>query len=294
MKNTKVLVITYGYFGDIAFASSLAFYLAKEYETVDYLIGFPQMRKLIMNNPYVNKVFVPSSPGPAPSTSTTFKLSYDKVIQLGPLSFSKPPVIEYKEQAGIKDRSPDYKLYTDPNLDSAVETLFTDLPEDKKVIAIMNNWEEKSYTFTKEQYSAGIDVPNLGYGGSHRNTDRIISVLSDYFTILTVGVEGSNQHNTVNIDDFDSKSILFEASIMKYCNAFIGAEGGLCNIAAGVGTKTIITGDFIHQLYGWNGVLKQIEEPKLGPKHYFNDIDHVTLDPYLTDDEVIEQIKSLV
>ena len=109
-------------------------------------------------------------------------------------------MVEYKQQAGIKDKSPEYKLYTDPNLDSAVQTLFTDLPENKKVIAVMNNWKEKTFTFTEEQYKAGIDVPNLGYGGAHRDTDKIISVLSDYFTILTVGVDGGNQHQTINTD----------------------------------------------------------------------------------------------
>lgn len=294
MKNTKALVITYGYFGDIAFASALASYLAEDYTNVDYLIGFPQMRKLIMNNPDINKVFVPVSPGPAPTASDSFKLTYDKVIQLGPLSFTKPPVVEYKEQAGIKDTSPEYKLYTDPKLDIDVEGLFDELPRNRKVIAVMNNWQEKTFNYTEEQYNAGIDVPNLGYGGEHRDTDKIISILSDFFTILTVGVEGGSQYKTVNIEDYDSKSILFEASVMKYCSAFVGAEGGLCNLAAGVGTKTIITGDFIHQLYGWNGVIKQIEEPMLGPKYYFKEAGHSTLDPYISDDEVIEQIKLLV
>ena len=64
----------------------------------------------------------------------------------------------------------------------------------------------------------------------------------------------------------------------------------LSNLAAGVGTKTIITGDFVHQLYGPNGVLRKIEEPKLGPKYYFPESGHVTLNPFLTDDEVAEQI----
>ena len=34
----------------------------------------------------------------------------------------------------------------------------------------------------------------------------------------------------------------------------------------GVGTKTIITGDYVHQLYGWNGVIRKLKEPKLGPR----------------------------
>jgi hypothetical protein len=77
---------------------------------------------------------------------------------------------------------------------------------------------------------------------------------------------------------------------MKFCDAFVGTEGGLCNLAAGVGTKTIITGDFVHQLYGWNGVLKKIKEPKLGPIHYFLNSNHVELNSYISDEEVIKQI----
>ena len=86
----------------------------------------------------------------------------------------------------------------------------------------------------------------------------------------------------------------FTASLIKASDYFIGAEGGLANLAAGVGTKTIITGDFVHQLYGWNGVIKKIKEPKLGPKFYFGENNHTTLDPYLTDSEVVEKIKELV
>ena len=84
------------------------------------------------------------------------------------------------------------------------------------------------------------------------------------------------------------------ASIIKACDYMIGAESGLINLAAGVGTKTIITGDFVHQLYGYNGVLKKIQEPKLGPEFYFPNAGHVSLDPYLTDDEVITQMREII
>jgi len=84
------------------------------------------------------------------------------------------------------------------------------------------------------------------------------------------------------------------ASLIKACDWFIGAEGGLANLAAGVGTKTIITGDYVHQLYGWNGVIERNQEPKLGPKYYFGEEDHITLDPYLTDEQVIEHIDKLI
>jgi hypothetical protein len=73
----------------------------------------------------------------------------------------------------------------------------------------------------------------------------------------------------------------------------VGGESGLINLAAGVGTKTIITGDYVHQLYGWNGVIRKLKEPKLGPEFYFGN-GHVSLNPYLTDEEVVEQIINII
>ena len=291
MSNTSALVITYGFFGDIAFASGLAEELKQQYDEVNYVIGFPQMKSLLENNPNIDNVYVPASPGPAPRPSDELVLRSTKVIQLHSLSFEEPPVTEYKRKNNFIDLSPSYKLYTNPEYDKVVQGLMKDLDPNKKTICTMANWEERSFLFTEEQYKAGVDVPNLGYGGSWRATAWIVNQLSEHFNILQLGVHnGTPQYKTVSIGDDSPKSILFETSIMKYCDAFVGAEGGLCNLAAGVGTKTIITGDFIHQLYGWNGVLRQIKEPKLGPKYYFEDAGHITLDPYLTDKEVVEQI----
>ena len=76
---------------------------------------------------------------------------------------------------------------------------------------------------------------------------------------------------------------------MKFCDAFIGTDGGLATIAAGVGTKTIITGDFNLQLYGWNGVIKKIEQPRLGPYEYFGN-PHIVLDPYFSDEQLTQAI----
>jgi len=289
---SKVLVATHGFFGDIAFASSLAEQLRNEYDAVDYLIGFPQMKSLIKNNPFIRSVYVSRPFGPITRVDQV-PIRYDKIIQLGPLGFEEPPVTEYKAKLGLLNLDPSYKLYTYKEYDNKVRDLFMTLPKDKKVIGVMGNWKERTFLFNKKQYKAGIDVPNKGYGGANRNTEGIIKALSEHFTILELGIKGKSQANTVGIGDENQKSILFEASIMKYCDAFIGAEGGLCNLAAGVGTRTIITGDFIHQLYGPNGVIRKIEEPKLGPK-YYNMGDHITLDPYLTDKQVIKNIKELV
>jgi hypothetical protein len=138
----------------------------------------------------------------------------------------------------------------------------------------------------------GFDYNNKGKVAAQLDGFRkVVSELKNRYNVIEVGVpQQYNQYQTATISDEDQKSILFECSLMKYCDAFVGTEGGLCNLAAGVGTRTIITGDFVHQLYGWNGVLKKIAAPKLGPVHYFTDSNHVELDPYLSDQEVINHI----
>lgn len=293
MNSTRCLVVTCGYFGDIAFATSIAEKLKEEqcFEVVDYLIGFPQMQRLLSNDPFIDNVYVSDIPSPYPS-SIYIDQSYDKIIKLQPLSFAVPPPYEYQVFAGIKHPTATYRLYTEPSYDEVAKAYTEDLRQNgKKVVALMSNWESKTYIFTPEQYRAGIDVPNLGYGGSHRNIEKVVSELRNRYNVIEVGVpQEYNQQQTANLSDEDQKSILFECSLMKYCDAFIGTEGGLCNLAAGVGTRTIITGDFVHQLYGWNGVIKKISEPKLGPVHYFLNGNHVVLDPYLTDQELINAI----
>lgn len=293
MKNTSCLIKVFGYFGDIAFASSIAKKLKDEnqFDKVDYLIGFPQMEALINNNPYIDDVFVSDYASPDPIKNIDIS-KYDKVVNLKPLSFKIPPPTEFQLEAGVNNPDSEYQVYTSKEYDAIAETTVQDLRANgKKVIAVMANWEPKTYIFTKEQYEAGIDVPNYGYGGKHRNIQYVVSKLQDHFNIIEVGYpQRYNQNMTTAIEDNDQKSILFESSLMKYCDAFVGTEGGLCNLAAGVGTKTIITGDFVHQLYGWNGVIKKIQEPKLGPIHYFKDKGHIELDPYLTDEEVLNKI----
>jgi hypothetical protein len=292
MKSTRCLIVTCGFFGDIMFASSLAKKLKSKYDEIDYLIGFPQMQRLMQNNPYIRTVYVSQHPGPNPYNQSIDRSVYDRVIELHPLNYLVTPCEEYQDIPGIEYPTSDYELYTQPEYDVVAEQLINDLHVEhgKLVIGVMGNWEPKTYIFTEEQYKLGIDVPNLGYGGSHRNIQLIISELEKHFTLIPIGVGQLNQQQTVSIPDDDTKSVLFEASLMKYCDAFIGAEGGLCNLAAGVGCKTIITGDFVHQLYGWNGVLKKIENPKLGPIHYFKNAGHIELDPYLTDTEVAQEI----
>jgi hypothetical protein len=295
MQNTKCLVITCGYFGDIMFSTSLAPKLINQYDQVDYLIGFPQMKVLLENDPIIHNVFTSDTPNPYP-TIHHLQEEYSRVIQLQPLNYLVTPCEEYQQFAGFTDVTAEYKIYTLSQYDLIAKEYVEQLKKEhnKPVIGIMTNWEPKTYLFTPDQYKKGIDVPNLGYGGSHRNVQYIVNELINHFTLVPIGMGNLSQYQTSNISDDDSKSLTFEASLLKACDAFIGTEGGLANLAAGVGCKTILTGDFIHQLYGWNGVLKKIKEPKLGPIYYFPNDGHIVLDPYLTDNEIINKIINLL
>jgi hypothetical protein len=294
MQGTKNLIVTCGYFGDIAFATSIAEKLKTESPDiiVDYLIGFPQMERLLCNDPHIDNVYVSNPPSAYPDPSSLLNTGYNNIVQLRPLSFIVPPPYEFQVAAGIKVPGTDYKIYTEPAYDEIAKNYIEDLKQSgKKVIAIMSNWEPKTFLYTKEQYEIGIDVPYLGYGGRHRDINKVVSELKKHYIVIEVGVPIEySQSMTTAIPDNDQKSLLFECSLMKYCDAFVGTEGGLCNLAAGVGTKTIITGDFVHQLYGWNGVVRKILEPKLGPVNYFTQGGHIELDPYLTDYELIESL----
>ena len=274
------------------FATSLAKKLKREYDQVDYVIGFPQMRTLTKNNPYIDEVYLSIPAGPQAQVAPGFAAEYNQTIQLGPLNYQVTPCEEYQQQAGIADPTPEFEIFVSEQDDNAAEHYIEQLRVDygKPVLAIMANWQSKTYIFTPEQYEAGIDVPGLGYGGKHRDVQSIVNELIPHFTLLPVGMPNASQHETVMMQDSDSKSLTFEAALIKHCDAFIGTEGGLANLAAGVGCRTILTGDFVHQLYGPNGCIKKIANPQLGPDKYFPTVGHLMINPYYTDKQVAETI----
>lgn len=281
------LIVCYGYFGDHLFANSIAEHLVIEnggsYDAVDYVIGFPQVYPFFIRNPYVRNVFI-GAVGPSPRIPPNAN-TYDKVYQLGPITRTIPPAAELQLACGVKDFSPKFHINTNSELDEKVHEHYG--KKTGLVVGIMNGWKERSFLFTKEQYDIGIDVPNLGYGGAHRNTEWIVEQLESKFSTIRVGTEATvNQFMT----DYAGPSLDITASILKYCDVFVGAEGGLANLAYAVGTDTILTSDFVHQLYGPNGVLQKLPEPKLGPVYYGGNGRHINLNPYLTDEEVVSEV----
>lgn len=287
----SVLVRCFGFMGDALYASSLAKKLKEVgYDRVVYLNGIPQVTGILQRNPFIDEVLTTYSP-----IINTCNIKVDETfnteISIQQCMFVDPPAVQMQKDAGILNSSPEFEVYTNPDIDAVVQTQYKDEP----YITIMEptSWELKSYIFTREQYNAGVDVPQFGYGGKHRNIRNIIKSFSDTHKFIFVGADSN--HPTLALPFSNGhRSLDLEASIIKYSKAFIGVEGGLANLAAGVGTRTILTSDFVHQLYGWNGVIRKIEEPKLGPRYYFPDVQHIDINPYLSDEEVGIEINKCI
>jgi hypothetical protein len=279
----KILIKAMGFIGDNLFATSVAKKLKYKHDglcEVDLLLSVIQPFELISNDPHIDNVYleIPNK-------------QYDQVFQLYPIHRQSTPCEQLQAQCGIENPSPEFEIYTNPTTDKYVEYCFKN-KGNRKLVAWLSNWEERSFLFTPEEYKRGVNIPNLGYGGMHRDISYIINELEKNNNIILIEVGKPNGTNQLNTDISTVSEYSLTASILKNCDYFIGAEGGLANLASGVGTKTILTGDFVWQLYGSNGVIEKQADPKLGPVHYFEG--HISLDPYLTDEQVVEQINKII
>lgn len=285
----KILVNCIGFIGDNLFATSVVDKLVTMYNAkVDLHLSIAAPYEIVKYTPNISHVYLPHE-------HITLE-AYDKVFNLSPINRNTTPTRQFQSQCGIPEelQTDEYFLYTNPHTDAVIQHYFNHHQPDTKKIAIQLNWEERSFLFTPEEYERGINVPPFGYGGRRRNINFIVSSIDKLkdVSIIPVGKPANFDQRSFGIETVSEFTLT--ASIIKNCDYFIGSEGGLSNLAAGIGTNTIITGDFVHQLYGWNGVIEKNKDPKLGPKHMFPYFNHTTLDPYLTDEEVILEIARLI
>jgi len=297
----NALLVAHGYLGDNLFISSVAEKLKKEqsYDSVDFITGFPQVYELLQQNPYIDNVYVNDVPTPnVTQTLQQYDTSiYKKVFTFPAFSFSIQPTIEAQRLCEVSNPTPEFCVWTVPEYDQMAMDYITQLRNERpntKVIAWMRNWKQKAFKFTEEQYWNAPDHPLTGYGTENRNIEFIIDTLSQDFIMVPVGVpENLSQFYTAQYQH-DYRTFSQEASILKFCDYFIGTEGGLANPASGVGCKTILTYDFLWQCYGPRGTVRRFENgPMIGPTYYFPE-GHVYLPLFKTDDEIIQLITEII
>jgi len=295
------LIKPYGYVGDCIFASSIARKLKEEgqFEIVDMVVGFPQAQRLLSFNPYIDNVFCTAEPTPHPLHNAKIDnlgmdYYYSKEFQLKETQKDIPPPLQFQLECGVQNPDTEYEIWVDPEIEKEQEGYING-----PYIAVMDidSWTEKAFDFTVEEYDRGVDVPLKGYGGRLRNINDIVNSLATEFANQYTFVEvGLPRH--IKTRDAASRrnqrDIMWDVCLLKGAEYFLGAEGGLANFAAGVGTKTILTADFVHQLYGWQGVVKPCDEPKLGPRFYFPEAGHIDLNPYWNDEQILSEITKIL
>lgn len=287
----KALICPYGFMGDALFASSVARKLKEEdqFDVVDLATGLNQVEILLARDPYINNIIRVVEPTITPLFDTNID-GYDAQFRLTETNKEIPPPTQFQLECGVKEPDTKFELVLDPYLLRHPRAL-----RSTPYIAYMNSnaWLEKAFRFTEKEYIRGIDVPYYGYGGRLRNIHGILHGLrKEGFELVEVGLSAGMK--SLEATRRFIKTIDYDAALIKNASFFIGAEGGLANIAAAVHTPTILTGEFVHQLYGYNGVLKKIENPKLGPRFYWPEDGHIDLSPYLTDEAVVTEMIAVI
>lgn len=287
----RCLIKPHGFVGDTLFAASAARRLKEEgqFDVVDLVTGFPQIHDLLHNDPWVDNIQLLS----APTTTPLFGRKcggYDAEFETHETNKVIPPPMQAQLECGVLEPDTKFELIASAELRELTKKKWR-----HPYIAYMNvgSWMEKAFDFTKEEYLRGNDVPYLGYGGQLRDIPNILDELRDAgFKLVEVGLK-KDVHSLTITHKSKHRTLAWDAAVIAEADFFIGAEGGLANVACAVHTPCILTADFVHQLYGFNGVIKKIENPKLGPRFYWPEDGHIDLNPYWDDEKVIREMISI-
>lgn len=273
----KYLIKCEGFIGDILFASSIAKKLHEQDSEaiVDYFIPLVQPIELLHMNPYIQCVF---------TEGAYENIEYDQVAQMPRVNQAIPATIQFQQMARVQNPTTEFDIYTVPAWDSWAKYFLSELGKMKPGVPIVGYdvaWKKKAYNTREEQILRGV-------GGEHRDIDWMMNEMRKEFIMLPIGLEGSIMQRSPEAQNPSNYSMT--ASLVKHCDWMIGCEGGLTNLAAGLHTRTVITSDFIYQLYGPHGLFRPCADPKMGPKIYYPNDGHVQLDPWITDEEVLTQL----
>lgn len=253
-KMNKHLVISDYWIGDTLKTQTVAQILKEEDPDceVHFATKWPQLVRLLENNPYIDKVILGTNVGG----------SYTSVRRnSGPgWKAEQPPGVLYQQYCGIENPKATFKVYTDPEYDKAAKDYIDEIRNNnpnKLIVAVEVSWRGNN---------------------RHNNITRlpimdILKPLSNKYVFIPVGKQGdrsqiiSAKEGNVSTDQFT-----YTASVIKHCDCIIAQEGGILNLAIGIQTTPIIYGtDFLYALCGPKGSFGTNPEPEktMGPGAYY-------------------------
>lgn len=280
----KILIIVTGWLGDSLFASSIAKKLKEEgkYNQVDYLLGFPQTAPILAQNKYIDNIFVSMHYGAYPvfpATLYSFDQNiiyrktghkvysigagyeeYDNIVTLPVNDLRDVPTVKFQKACGVENPTTEfdlsYPVSTEIIQEGRDQRFYSRV---RKVIGVCQTWKQADE--------------------SQRDVEELEEELGGYaFSIIKIGSTISQHEGANQVDKY-----LEMAQLMQVCDFVVGAEGGLLNLAAGLGVPTICATDFSYALFGPNGKLYQYDDylKRITPSAFFDRV-HTNLDHRLT------------
>lgn len=279
----SALIVCDGWIGDILFTLSIPDKLRKEkgYDVVDLQYIRPQVHRLLQDQSCYNNTFLGSVNKGIYTSVYTMPVIEDKSIA---------PTVQYQKACGIINTNTEFNI-TPPKNKVKVEG---------QIIAYQGDWDYRRWAISPEEIKARR-FNTTGLVPYFRSTrpDTMSKVLHDLMVAHPT-------FNFVKIDPFlmepkDPRGYSLSpelyyvyASIISQAKLFLGAEGGLCNLAAGLGIRSIITTDHLHMMFGETGVMSQCSNIQLGPEKLFPNMGHVNLDPFMTNDEIYTYLNQVI
>ena len=261
-RKKRALIICTGWIGDTIACTAAATSLSKKGYQTTLLTRWPQLKELLQNdNRFNTKIYWHINF--IKLLQPIFKLYFDLVVwEPKKWSYQEPFTCEIRRLSGCEP-TPEYELFLQPKSPA----MHLETPRIRPVIALARDIYKRSYD---------------------RDIEDLVTMLSQFADIHWVGLSP-----TLDSKKGKSGSIVSDAHVIENSDVFMGPEGGLLWIAAGLGKRCIyFTEHFLEvQKANHTNNLENI----LGSKNHFpGNTKYVSLAPFCTNDEAINMCKSLI
>jgi hypothetical protein len=257
VKEKSAAVVATGWLGDTIACTAAASSLNEAGYAVTFFTRWPQLVSILRNDGRF-KVLLYRYLRLKPLLKFILPFFYEKVIwEPDRWSYQEPFTSEIRRIAGCEPK-PEYQLFLNHNV-------VTDSHPRSPSVAVSR------------------DLYKRAYG---RNMDDFIKQLEGIAKISWVGLPAKkNSKHGKNHD------LLEDARIISESDIFVGPEGGLLWLAAGIGKPCIYFTENIVEVARQNGLASL--DHVLGSKNYFsNQSVHIPLAPYCSNSYAINTIKS--
>jgi hypothetical protein len=256
-----VAIVATGWVGDtiVCSAGATSLHLEKGY-SVDFYMKWPQLKGLFEFDDRFRTILY--------QDSFWGRFLLNLRLQKYPLVIREPSVWSYKEP-----KTAEIRRMAGCAIKSEYELR---IPNSIGVLPAETNGIDKSRVVISR------DIYKKAYG---RNIDYFIEGLKKYFEIEWIGLDHEQSSKHGNQSD-----LLQTARAMKRAICYIGPEGGLLWLAAGIGVRTIYFTEHFHHVHP----TEKDGDPwlSLGSVNMFPDGNHIAIPAFCSNEAAIEIIKN--